>query len=139
MAKIGRNTLCPCGSGKKYKRCCLVAPKLMPTTAPSKSHDDDLCDCCLDDLNDRADQALDLLLDNHVDEAEEIAQQLMRDFPQEVEGVDLLSMVYEARGDRGRAIEHLREALAIAHSHPHLDVETKTLMRERLRELEQRA
>ncbi len=22
MAKIGRNTLCPCGSGKKYKRCC---------------------------------------------------------------------------------------------------------------------
>ena len=22
MAKIGRNSLCPCGSGKKYKRCC---------------------------------------------------------------------------------------------------------------------
>ena len=22
MAKIGRNALCPCGSGKKYKRCC---------------------------------------------------------------------------------------------------------------------
>ena len=21
--KIGRNELCPCGSGKKYKRCCL--------------------------------------------------------------------------------------------------------------------
>jgi hypothetical protein len=23
MAKIGRNQLCPCGSGKKYKYCCL--------------------------------------------------------------------------------------------------------------------
>ena len=23
MAKIGRNDLCPCGSGKKYKRCCI--------------------------------------------------------------------------------------------------------------------
>jgi uncharacterized protein len=23
--KIGRNDLCPCGSGKKYKKCCLVA------------------------------------------------------------------------------------------------------------------
>lgn len=23
--KVGRNSLCPCGSGKKYKRCCLVA------------------------------------------------------------------------------------------------------------------
>lgn len=22
MAKIGRNSACPCGSGKKYKRCC---------------------------------------------------------------------------------------------------------------------
>lgn len=21
--KIGRNDLCPCGSGKKYKRCCM--------------------------------------------------------------------------------------------------------------------
>ncbi|MGA2648447.1 MAG: SEC-C metal-binding domain-containing protein [Candidatus Sulfotelmatobacter sp.] len=20
--KVGRNNLCPCGSGKKYKRCC---------------------------------------------------------------------------------------------------------------------
>ena len=23
MMKIGRNDLCPCGSGKKYKNCCL--------------------------------------------------------------------------------------------------------------------
>ncbi|MCY4672197.1 MAG: SEC-C metal-binding domain-containing protein [Bacteroidetes bacterium] len=22
QAKIGRNSQCPCGSGKKYKRCC---------------------------------------------------------------------------------------------------------------------
>lgn len=25
MAKIGRNNPCPCGSGKKYKHCCLPA------------------------------------------------------------------------------------------------------------------
>lgn len=24
--KIGRNDLCPCGSGKKYKKCCLLKP-----------------------------------------------------------------------------------------------------------------
>lgn len=23
IAKIGRNNPCPCGSGKKYKKCCL--------------------------------------------------------------------------------------------------------------------
>ena len=22
-AKVGRNDVCPCGSGKKYKKCCL--------------------------------------------------------------------------------------------------------------------
>ena len=25
--KIGRNDLCPCGSGKKYKNCCLESGK----------------------------------------------------------------------------------------------------------------
>jgi methionyl aminopeptidase len=30
--KISRNTLCPCGSGKKYKRCCLNKPS---STQPS--------------------------------------------------------------------------------------------------------
>jgi uncharacterized protein YecA (UPF0149 family) len=24
MAKISRNAPCPCGSGKKYKKCCLL-------------------------------------------------------------------------------------------------------------------
>jgi len=23
-AKVGRNDACPCGSGKKYKKCCLL-------------------------------------------------------------------------------------------------------------------
>ncbi len=26
--KIGRNDLCPCGSGKKYKKCCISIGKL---------------------------------------------------------------------------------------------------------------
>jgi uncharacterized protein YecA (UPF0149 family) len=25
--KIGRNDPCPCGSGKKYKKCCLLAER----------------------------------------------------------------------------------------------------------------
>ena len=30
--RVGRNDLCPCGSGKKYKRCCLsaVQARMMP-------------------------------------------------------------------------------------------------------------
>ena len=26
-AKVGRNEPCPCGSGKKYKKCCLLKEK----------------------------------------------------------------------------------------------------------------
>lgn len=36
MAKIGRNQPCPCGSGKKYKKCCLGTskPETRPAVAP---------------------------------------------------------------------------------------------------------
>ena len=27
MSKIGRNDPCPCGSGKKYKKCCMIKDK----------------------------------------------------------------------------------------------------------------
>src|SRR6185437_6087594 len=35
--QIGRNEPCPCGSGKKYKRCCGVgaAPKITPPKEPA--------------------------------------------------------------------------------------------------------
>ncbi len=26
-SKVGRNQPCPCGSGKKYKKCCMISPK----------------------------------------------------------------------------------------------------------------
>jgi hypothetical protein len=37
MAKTGRNDLCPCGSGRKYKKCCLpnAAPPPRSPSAPS--------------------------------------------------------------------------------------------------------
>lgn len=36
VAKVGRNDRCPCGSGLKYKRCCLVAPKAVAVSGPQK-------------------------------------------------------------------------------------------------------
>ena len=35
--KIGRNDPCPCGSGKKYKQCCALAPQV--GTVVKKGHD----------------------------------------------------------------------------------------------------
>ena len=28
--KVGRNDPCPCGSGKKYKKCCIGKPEITP-------------------------------------------------------------------------------------------------------------
>ena len=33
--KVGRNEPCPCGSGTKFKRCCLQSASSTPTTTPS--------------------------------------------------------------------------------------------------------
>lgn len=144
MANIGRNDPCVCGSGKKYKRCCYlaaVAPVLPPAavaTAPAADHHHNhLCDYCVEDrINRLADSALDLLLADRHDEAEAVCHQLMSEFPDEVEGIDMLAMVCEARGDRRRALELLRQAIDIADSTPDFDAETRSLMYERRIELE---
>ncbi len=34
MAKIGRNEPCPCGSGRKYKQCCLQRHREHPVASP---------------------------------------------------------------------------------------------------------
>ena len=41
MAKIGRNDPCPCGSGKKYKKCCLASDEAaarpaLPAAVPER-------------------------------------------------------------------------------------------------------
>ena len=146
MANIGRNDPCVCGSGKKYKRCCYlaavapVAPVRRPTAlanAPAVDHHNHLCDYCVEDrINRLADSALDLLLADRHDEAEAVCHQLMSEFPDEVEGIDMLAMVCEARGDRRRALELLRQAIDIADSNPDFDAETRSLMYERRIELE---
>lgn len=151
MAKIGRNDACPCGSGKKHKKCCLEPSTAAPVSAvESLAAHTAVCQSCghhgpvaeddeIDELNDRADHILDVLLDGRIDAAETLCRDFLRDFPGEAEGLDLLSMIYEDRGQRERALELLREASAIAHARPDYDAETRTAMRERIKELEVRA
>lgn len=45
--KVNRNDPCPCGSGKKYKNCCINKPKALPFKAkllsqPSQPQEVDL-------------------------------------------------------------------------------------------------
>lgn len=154
MAKIGRNDVCPCGSGNKHKKCCLEPALSAPLNAVAiepiaaitpvchscgrhadGGHDDDV----IDEINERADKIFDELLGGRVDVAETLCHDFLRDFPDDAEGHDLLSMICEERGERERALELLRRASTIAHARPDYDTETRTLMRQRIKELEVRA
>jgi hypothetical protein len=144
MAKIRRNDPCPCGSGKKHKKCCLPTDGSPAERAVGAIEPTDplVCHFCgdeLDDeLNDRADHILDELLEGRVDDAEALCHEFIRDFPAEAEGFDLLSMVFDARGQRERALELLRQASSIACANPDYDAETRLLMSQRIEELESR-
>jgi hypothetical protein len=103
MAKIGRNDLCPCGSGKKYKRCCMANDELAAreklaanAAAAAAAHQpSNFCDDCAHQLDDAADAVFDLIDAKKFDEAEQA-------------------------GDHDRAIEYYRRVIAFAHDEPHL-------------------
>lgn len=40
MSAIGRNDPCPCGSGKKYKKCCLIKQEQQDAWANKLANDD---------------------------------------------------------------------------------------------------
>ncbi len=119
MSKIGRNDPCPCGRGKKYKRCCLpqheaaaaeraaaaaqAAARLEP---PGLAGEDD------DGLDKASNRVVDLVHDGQLDEAEQAARDLLVRYPGVHDGFERLAMVYEARGDRPHAAEYYRKALA---------------------------
>jgi hypothetical protein len=41
MSKTGRNNKCPCGSGEKYKKCCLNKDQIQSTNIQKKEYTTD--------------------------------------------------------------------------------------------------
>lgn len=122
MAKIGRNDACPCGSGKKYKRCCLAkdeeaeraaraaAAELWSLGGGGAEMDDELTTA--------SNAVVDLVNAGELDEAERAARELLERFPAEHDGYDRLGMVYEARGDHRQAASCYRKVIDIIRSRP---------------------
>lgn len=128
MTKVGRNHPCPCGSGKKYKQCCLQADEAARVAAIPKSTLQAAGTASLGGWSeiDRLDQlsngSLDLINTGRLDEAERMCQQLLVEFPDVFDGHMRLGQLHRRRGDNRKAAEHLRLAAAMARS-PDYDVE----------------
>jgi tetratricopeptide (TPR) repeat protein len=130
MAKVGRNDPCPCGSGKKYKRCCLekdeaaeraaraaatpspnVAVKIADKLAAGAYEDED-------ELTTASNAAVALVRTGKLDEAEQAARALLERFPDVHDGWDRLGMVYEAKGDHRQAADCYRKVIDFIRAHP---------------------
>src|SRR5208283_3137036 len=130
MAKTGRNDRCPCGSGKKYKQCCLAKDEAAarpasppPETTPSRRYARAaaLADyAAADELTEASNAVVDMVHAGQLDEAERAARQLLERFPEVHDGYDRLGMVHEARGDNRKAADYYRKVIAFVREHPEI-------------------
>lgn len=110
MIKIGRNEPCPCDSGLKYKQCCQprhLRARYPPNPIPIEEFDGHYVR--LDELDN---QITDLLREERYDEAEQTADQLSEEYPQDPDGLERLAEIYAARGDKKKAARTFRQAAA---------------------------
>ena len=147
MAKPGRNDPCHCGSGKKYKKCCLpqeeaaereviakdqaareqraAAHRLEQRAAKAEFLQRFTAAAELDDelqqLTAASNAAVDLVKAGKLQEAESAARDLLERFPDVHDGWDRLGMVHEARGEKKPAADCYRKAIEIIRQQPDHD------------------
>ena len=142
MAKPGRNDPCPCGSGNKYKKCCLAKEEAVERQQLAKAdakraeraaaHTQNLRevkaaiaarlfvaeDADEDELTIASNAAADLVRAGKLDEAEQAARDLLVRFPEVHDGYDRLGMVHEARGENRQAADCYRKVIEFIRKHP---------------------
>ena len=140
MAKPGRNDPCPCGSGKKYKKCCLakeeaaereqlaeVEARRAERAAAQRLQLREARAAMVarlsgaeadDELTIASNAAAALVRAGKLDEAEQAARDLLIRFPDVHDGWDRLGMVHEARGESKQAAECYRKVIELIRQHP---------------------
>lgn len=124
MNAPGRNDPCPCGSGKKYKKCCLGTEPTAPAPAPERSAWEHLpfaerakIAAEVQRLDDLSNGALDAIEAKLYEKAENLCDVLLREYPDVIDGHDRLGMLREAQGRFQEAADHYTKALAIIEHH----------------------
>jgi len=120
MEKIGRNESCPCGSGKKYKRCCLSQQNGKKKTSMIKPGFIPI----FTDLDKLSNSVMDLIKRKKFKKAEKVCNKLLTKYPDQIDGFIRFALVYEAKGDNQKAAEFYRKAADFANSMPGFDQES---------------
>jgi tetratricopeptide (TPR) repeat protein len=76
------------------------------------------------ELDQLSNSVVDLIAQKKLDEAEAVSHRLLVDYPDQIDGLDRLAQVYEARYEKEKAIEYYRKAAGFARSMPGFDKES---------------
>ncbi len=117
--RIGRNQPCPCGSGRKYKRCCRTrheigreATEAVDRAARASGAPLDHIEAHLRAVGRASTVARDHLAAGDFEAAIAAAQRVYDEFPGEIDGLELLAQIHEKRGAIDEAIRCHRLILA---------------------------
>jgi len=139
MRKIGRNDPCPCGSGKKFKKCCLPLEEGTPSTAPPAPPTRWRLPAGIvfdDDIDVLSNSAVDLIKEGRFDEAERACKQLLDEYPEQVDGLERMAMLEEARRNYPLAAEYYRKAAAFVEGDLGYDSELRAFLIRKAQELQ---
>lgn len=140
MSKAGRNDPCPCGSGKKFKKCCLPTEQAAASEKLIAAHREreileasmrklgithrqleqlaegplELLDDGLDDLSNGV---LDLIREGRLDEALVDSRRLLDEYPDVHDGFEMSALVHDAMGKHAEAADFWRRAIEFV-EHP---------------------
>ena len=127
MTKYPRNSPCPCGSGKKYKKCCLQKDKVqLIKDGATEPHPKFAIDNLYEEsvkLDNLSNSVVDLIAAGRLDEAEKVCIELSNRYPNQIDGLERFARVYEARENYEKAIAYYKQAEEFARSNEYFSPE----------------
>lgn len=121
-ASVGRNDPCRCGSGKKYKKCCLgkdeaAHPRVQEPVGPSEGDNATRwfseMEAELGHLDDVMHEAEHAVEDGHFEQAEELYLHIRKHSPLTIHSYYILAKLRAAQGRWGEAAAAYEEALKV--------------------------
>lgn len=100
MAAIARNDPCPCGSGKKYKKCCMGKSATSAEAVPSQTE--------------TVMTALSLQQAGRLQEAAALYDQVLRAEPDNIDALHLLGLIAHQAGQHQMALDLIGRAIQVS-------------------------
>lgn len=122
MNSLGRNDPCPCGSGKKYKKCCMAKTEsehsFTGTGKNISSRGHSVNSTNLAPASESLMNAVALHRAGKLDEAEAVYQALLKKNPQDCDALHYLGLIEYQKQSYLEAIKHIQAAINIQSNIP---------------------